>query len=227
MRIDVLSAVPALLDSTINESIIKRARSRNLAEINVHNLRDYADGKYRQVDDSPFGGGAGMVLKPEPIFRCMQKLLGEREYDEVIYLTPQGVKLNQKKANVLSLKSSLIIICGHYKGIDQRVIEKFVTEEISIGDYVLTGGETAAAVLIDAVVRLIPGVLNDSESALTDSFQTESGFDSPVYTRPAEYEGMKVPEVLLNGNHKDIARWRGQEGLKKYNKVKKKKSNNK
>ncbi len=227
MRIDVISAVPKVLDSPLNESILKRAQQRSLAEIIVHDLRDFADGNYRQIDDSPFGGGAGMVLKPEPIFRCMQKLLSERKYDEVIYLTPQGVKLNQKKANVLSLKSNLIIICGHYKGIDQRVIDKFVTKEISIGDYVLTGGETAAAVLIDAVVRLIPGVLNDSESALTDSFQVESGFDSPVYTRPAEYEGMRVPEVLLNGNHKDIAAWREQKGLKKYNKVRKKKLNNK
>lgn len=227
MRIDVISAVPALLDSTINESIIKRARSRKLAEINVHNLRDFAEGKYRQIDDSPFGGGAGMVLKPEPIFKCIKELLSQREYDEIIYLTPQGVKFNQKKANVLSLKNNLIIICGHYKGIDQRVIDRFVTKEISIGDYVLTGGETAAAVLIDAIVRLLPGVLNDSESALTDSFQVDSGFDSPVYTRPAEYEGMAVPEVLLKGNHKNIAAWREQEGTKKYNRVKKKKSKNK
>ncbi|HMQ80127.1 MAG TPA: tRNA (guanosine(37)-N1)-methyltransferase TrmD [Ignavibacteria bacterium] len=220
MRIDVISAVVKIFDGPLSESILKRAQDKKIAEIVLHNLRDYADGSYRQVDDKPFGGGAGMLLKPEPLFRCLNKLLAEREYDEVIYLSPQGVKFNQKRANALSLSRNLILICGHYKGIDQRVIDKFVTKEISIGDYVITGGEAAAIVVIDAIVRLLPGVLNDSESALTDSFQTESGFDAPAYTRPAEYEGMKVPEVLLNGNHKDIAAWRMEQGKKKYRRVK-------
>ncbi len=220
MRIDVISAVVKIFEGPLSESILKRAQEKKIAEIVLHNLRDYADGSYRQVDDKPFGGGAGMLLKPEPLFRCLKKLLAEREYDEVIYLSPQGVKFNQKRANALSLSQNLILICGHYKGIDQRVIDKFVTKEISIGDYVITGGETAAIVVIDAIVRLLPGVLNDSESALTDSFQTESGFDAPAYTRPAEYEGMKVPEVLLKGNHKDIAAWRMAQGRKKYSRVK-------
>ncbi len=229
MRIDVISAVVKIFEGPLSESILKRAQDKKIAEIVLHNLRDYADGSYRQVDDKPFGGGAGMLLKPEPLFKCLYKLLAEREYDEVIYLSPQGVKFNQKRANALSLSKNLILICGHYKGIDQRVIDKFVTKEISIGDYVITGGETAAIVVIDAIVRLLPGVLNDSESALTDSFQTESGFDAPAYTRPAEYEGLKVPEVLLNGNHKDIAQWRMEQGKKKYTRVKriKKEKNNK
>jgi len=229
MRIDVISAVVKIFEGPLSESILKRAQDKKIAEIVLHNLRDYADGTYRQVDDKPFGGGAGMLLKPEPLFKCLNKLLAEREYDEVIYLSPQGVKFNQKRANALSLSENLILICGHYKGIDQRVIDKFVTKEISIGDYVITGGETAAIVVIDAIVRLLPGVLGDSESALTDSFQTESGFDAPAYTRPAEYEGLKVPEVLLNGNHKNIAAWRLAEGKKKYTKVKriKKEKNNK
>lgn len=222
MRIDVVSAVPKILEGPLSESILKRAQSKKLARIVVHDLRDYAEGKYRHVDDKPFGGGAGMLLKPEPFFRCLGGLLEERKYDEVIFLTPQGSVFNQKRANVLSLMENIILICGHYKGIDQRVIEKFVTMELSIGNYVITGGETAALVVIDAVVRLIPGVLGDSESALTDSFQTESGFDSPSYTRPAEYEGMKVPDVLLGGNHKEISRWREKMGSKKYTKVKKK-----
>lgn len=229
MRIDVISAVVKIFEGPLSESILKRAQDKKIAQIVLHNLRDYADGTYRQVDDKPFGGGAGMLLKPEPLFKCLNKLLAEREYDEVIYLSPQGVQFNQKRANALSLSENLILICGHYKGIDQRVIDKFVTKEISIGDYVITGGETAAIVVIDAIVRLLPGVLNDSESALTDSFQTESGFDAPAYTRPAEYEGLKVPEVLLNGNHKDIAAWRLAEGKKKYTRVKriKKEKNNK
>lgn len=220
MRIDVISAVVKIFDGPLSESILKRAQEKKIAEIVLHNLRDYADGSYRQVDDKPFGGGAGMLLKPEPLFKCLNRLLAERDYDEVIYLSPQGVKFNQKRANALSLSENLIFICGHYKGIDQRVIDKFVTREISIGDYVITGGETAAIVVIDAIVRLLPGVLNDSESALTDSFQTESGFDAPAYTRPAVYEGLKVPEVLLKGNHKDIAAWRMEQGKKKYKRVK-------
>lgn len=227
MRIDVVSAVPKILKSPLGESILKRAQQKNLVKIVVNDLRKYAKGNYRQVDDKPFGGGAGMVLKPEPMFECLEKLLSKRKYDEIIYLTPQGVKFNQKRANTLSLKENIILICGHYKGIDQRVIESFVTKEISIGDYVITGGETAAIVVIDAIVRLLPGVLGDSESALTDSFQTESGFDAPVYTRPAEYRGLKVPGILLGGNHKEIEKWRAEKGTKKYSKVKKKKINNK
>lgn len=225
MRIDVISALPKILTSPLSESIIKRAQQKKLAEIHLHDLKDYASDRYRHVDDKPFGGGAGMVIKPEPAFRCLDKLLSERRYDEVIYLTPQGTKFNQKRANKLSLKKNLILICGHYKGIDQRIIDKYVTSEISIGDYVLTGGETAAMVIIDTLVRLIPGVLNDSESALTDSFQTESGFDAPVYTRPASYEGMDVPEVLLNGNHSEIQKWRHEMGSAKYRKVRKVKKN--
>ncbi len=225
MRIDVISALVKIFSGPLSESIIQRAQDKKIAEIHLHDLRDYATGNYRQTDDKPFGGGAGMVLKPEPMFKCINKLLAERKYDEVIYLTPQGVKFNQKRANVLSLSENIIIICGHYKGIDQRVIDKFVTSEISIGDYVITGGETAAIVVIDAVVRLLPGVLGDSESALTDSFQTESGFDAPVYTRPAEFDGMKVPDVLLKGNHKEIAVWRDEMGRKKFSKVKRVKSN--
>ena len=221
MRIDVISAVVKIFTGPLSESILKRAQEKKKAEIHLHDLRDYATGNYRHTDDKPFGGGAGMVLKPEPLFKCINKLLSERSYDEVIYLTPQGKKFNQKRANALSLSENIMFICGHYKGIDQRVIDKFVTSEISIGDYVITGGETAAIVVIDAIVRLLPGVLSDSESALTDSFQTDAGFDAPVYTRPAEYEGMKVPEVLVNGNHKDIAEWRFEQGKKKYSKVKK------
>ena len=179
------------------------------------------EGTTRWFDDQPFGGAVGMVLKPEPVIKCINALLMERSYAEIIYLTPQGSKFNQKKANELSLKENIMIICGHYKGLDQRVIDKFVTCELSIGDYVITGGEGAAIVVIDAVVRLIPGVLGDSESALTDSFQTDSGFDAPVYTRPAEYEGLKVPEVLLNGNHKEIAEWRAKMGEEKFSTVKK------
>ena len=209
--------------SPLEESILKRAQQKKLVEVYLHDLREFASGRYRQVDDRPFGGGAGMVLKPEPLFKCLRKLIAEHSYDEIIYLTPQGKKFSQKMANNLSMKNNIILICGHYKGIDQRVIDSFVTKEISIGDYVLTGGEIAAVILIDAISRLVPGVLGDSESALTDSFQIDSGFDAPVYTRPAEYEGMCVPEVLLGGNHKEIAGWRETEGSKKYSKVKRKK----
>jgi len=218
IRVDVISAVPKILFSPLNESIIKRAVNKKFAEINIHDLRDYATDRYKHIDDKPFGGGAGMVLKPEPFFKCLEKLTSELEYDNIIYMSPQGVKFNQKKANTLSLNRNIIIICGHYKGIDQRVIDKFVTMEISIGDYVITGGELAALIVIDSIVRLIPGVLGDSESALTDSFQAESGFDAPVYTRPAEYKGMKVPGVLIEGNHRKIAEWRHEKGSAKYKK---------
>jgi tRNA (guanine37-N1)-methyltransferase len=222
MRIDVISAVPNILSSPLNESIIKRAQKKKLIDIHIHDLRDYASGRYKQLDDKPFGGGAGMILKPEPLFKCLDKLISERKYDDVIFLTPQGKKLNQKKANSLSLKSNILLICGHYKGIDQRVIDYFVTSEISIGDYVLSGGEIAALVLIDSIIRLLPGVLGDSEAALTDSFQVSSGFDAPQYTRPADFRGMKVPDVLLSGDHKKIFQWREDEGKKKYRKVKRK-----
>ncbi len=223
MRIDVISAIPAIMTSPLEESILKRAQKKKLAEIIVHDLRDYASGKYRHVDDRPFGGGPGMALMPEPLFRCLDGLTAQREYGEIIYLTPQGKKFNQKQANNLSLKENVVLICGHYKGIDQRVIDAFVTKEISIGDYVLTGGELAALVLIDSIVRLIPGALGDCQSALSDSFQTESGFDAPVYTRPADFRGMKVPAILLEGNHKKISEWRSEQGMKKYKKVKRKK----
>jgi tRNA (guanine37-N1)-methyltransferase len=223
MRIDVISAVPKILFAPLNESIIKRAREKKVIEIFVHDLRDYAKGKYRQIDDRPFGGGAGMVLMLEPVFECIEELFSERSYDEVIYLSPQGKKLNQRKVNALSLCRNIILICGHYKGIDQRIIDRFVTMELSIGDYVLSGGEIPALVVIDSIARLQPGALGDSEAALTDSFQTESGFDAPLYTRPAEFRGMKVPEVLLQGDHKKIQKWRLDEGLKKYKKVKRKK----
>lgn len=222
LRIDVISAVPNILFSPLNESIIKRAREKGLVEIVIHDLRDYAVGKYKQIDDRPYGGGAGMVLKPEPLFKCIEKLLSERKYDNIVFLSPQGKKLNQKRANALSLNKNLILICGHYKGIDQRVIDTFVTMEISIGDYVLSGGEIASLVLIDSIIRLIPGVLGDSEAALTDSFQISSGFDAPQYTRPAEFKGMKVPDILVSGDHKKISEWREDEGKKKYRKVKRK-----
>ncbi|MGA2667809.1 MAG: tRNA (guanosine(37)-N1)-methyltransferase TrmD [Ignavibacteria bacterium] len=223
MRIDVISAVPKIMLTPLNESIIKRAREKKLVNIYVHDLRDYAEGKYKQVDDRPYGGGAGMVLKPEPFFKCIERLRSERDYDDIVHLSPQGIRFSQKRANALSLRENLMILCGHYKGIDQRVIDEFVTVEISIGDYVLSGGEIAALVLIDSIVRLIPGVLGDSEAALTDSFQTESGFDAPQYTRPAEYKKLKVPDILLTGNHKQIDEWRRDQGEKKYRKIKKKK----
>jgi tRNA (guanine37-N1)-methyltransferase len=223
MRIDVISAVPKILLGPLNESIIKKASDKKLVEIFVHDLRDYASGRYKQVDDRPFGGGAGMVLKPEPLFKCLEMLVSRINYDNIIYLTPQGARYDQKKANVLSLNKNIILVCGHYKGIDQRVIDRFVTMELSIGDYVLTGGEIAALAVIDSVVRLLPGALGDSESALSDSFQTLSGFDAPQFTRPAEYKGMKVPEVLLSGDHKKISDWRQRAGQKKFRKVKKRK----
>lgn len=223
MRIDVIAAVPGILNAPLNKSIIRRARDKKILTLKIHDLRDYSTGKYRQVDDKPFGGGGGMVLKPEPFFGCIEKLLEKRDYEEIIFLTPQGKKFNQKTANRLSLLNNVMILCGHYKGIDQRVIDTFVTKEISIGDYVLTGGETAALVLIDAVARLLPGVLGNSESALTDSFQTDSGFDAPQYTRPAEFRGMKVPGILLSGNHEEVKRWRTQRGKEKFKKVKRKK----
>jgi len=210
LRIDIISAVPQTFVSVLDASILKRARQEGLVDIVVHNLHDYGLGRYRQVDDAPFGGGAGMILRPEPIFRAVDTLKEEREYDDVIYLTPDGELFSQERANQLSMARALILLCGHYKGIDERVRESLVTREISIGDYVLTGGELPACLLVDAVVRLLPGALGDSESALTDSFQTGL-LDAPWYTRPAEYRGMGVPDVLLGGDHAKIAAWREAE----------------
>jgi tRNA (guanine37-N1)-methyltransferase len=207
MRIDIISAVPQLLKSPLSESILKRAQEKGLAKIVVHDLRLYAHDKHKIIDLPPYGGGSGMILKPEPIFECIEKLQAERTYDEIIYVTADGASFNQKMANDLSLKGNVIILCGHYKGIDQRVREILITKEISIGDYVLTGGELAAMVIADAVIRLIPGAIGDGESALTDSFQ-DGLLDSPSYTRPPEFRGMKVPDVLLGGNHKEVAKWK-------------------
>jgi tRNA (guanine37-N1)-methyltransferase len=214
MRIDIITVLPELIEGFLSHSIPKRAQDKGLVEVHLHNLRDYAKGKYRQVDDYPFGGGAGMVLMIEPIARCIEKLQAERTYDEIIYLTPDGKPFKQQDANELSGKQNIILLCGHYKGIDERVREHFVTREISIGDYVLSGGELAAAVVADAIIRLIPGVLSDETSALTDSFQ-DNLLAPPVYTRPADFRGWKVPEILLSGNHKAIDEWRYGMALKR------------
>lgn len=214
MRIDIITVLPELLKSPFEASILKRAIEKELVEVYFHNLRDYTTTKYKQVDDYQFGGGAGMVLMIEPIDKCISKLKEERDYDEVIYLTPDGVTLNQSISNEISLKENIILLCGHYKGVDQRVRDLFVTKEISIGDYVLSGGELAAAVLADSVIRLLPGVLNDETSALTDTFQ-DNLLAPPVYTRPAEYNGHKVPEILLSGNFGKIEEWREAEALKR------------
>jgi len=211
MRIDIISAVPDLLLSPLNSSILKRAQDKKKVEIKIHNLRDYAFNKHKQIDDSPFGGGPGMILKPEPFFECIDKLKKERNYNRIIFTTPKGKIFNQKYANDLSLESNLIIVAGHYKEIDDRVREYFATDEISIGNFVLTGGELPALIIVDAIVRLIPGVLNDSEAALNDSFQDGEILEAPYYTRPAEYRGMKVPEVLLSGNEKEIKKWKEQQ----------------
>lgn len=214
MRIDIISAAPELLNSPFNHSILKRAQEKELAKIIVHDLRTYGLGNYKQIDDTQFGGGAGMVLMIEPIANCIEKLLSERTYDEVIYMTPDAKTLNQKTANSLSLEKNIIILTGHYKGVDQRIRDKYITKEISIGDYVLTGGELAAAVLVDAIVRLIPGVIGDEQSALTDSFQDDL-LSPPVYTRPSEFDGMKVPDVLLSGNFKKIDEWRSEKAYER------------
>ena len=214
MRLDIITCLPELFDGPINQSIVKRAQSKGLVEIHVHNLRDYSTSKHKNVDDYAFGGGAGMVLMIEPIDRCISKLKAERIYHEVIYLTPDGDTLNQGMANELSLKENIIMLCGHYKGVDQRVRDHFVTREISIGDYVLSGGELAAMVLADSLIRLVPGVLNDESSALTDSFQ-DNLLAPPVYTRPAEYNGWKVPDVLTSGHEGNIEKWRHDQAVKR------------
>lgn len=211
MRIDVISAVPDSLYSPLNTSIIKRAQERDKVEIFVHNLRDYAYDKHKQIDDKPFGGGPGMLLKPEPFFECIEKLLSERKYDHIIYPSPGGKFYDQKIANKYSLAKNIMIIAGHYKGIDDRVRQKFATDEISIGRYILTGGELAALVIIDSVVRLLPGVLNDSESALNDSLMDGDIIEAPYYTRPAEYKNMKVPEVLLSGHERKVKEWKEEQ----------------
>ncbi len=210
MRIDIITVVPELLASPLNESILKRAQESGHAEIYVHNLRDYTDDKRRTVDDYPFGGEAGMVMKCEPVFRCIEKLKAERDYDEIIFTSPDGITYNQHEANRLSLMKNIIILCGHYKGIDYRIREHLITREISIGDYVLTGGELAACVIADSVVRIIPGAIGDEASALTDCFQ-DNLLAPPVYTRPAEFNGWRVPEVLLSGNFAEIEKWQEEQ----------------
>ncbi|MFN3137015.1 MAG: tRNA (guanosine(37)-N1)-methyltransferase TrmD [Allomuricauda sp.] len=214
MRIDIITVLPELLQSPFEASILKRAIEKGLVEVHLHNLRDYASGNYKQVDDYQFGGGAGMVMMVEPIDKCISELKAQRDYDEVIYMTPDGNTLNQGMANEISMKGNIIVLCGHYKGVDQRVRDMFVTREISIGDYVLSGGELATAILCDAVIRLLPGVLNDETSALTDTFQ-DNLLAPPVYTRPAEYKGMEVPKILLSGNFPKIEKWREQQALER------------
>ena len=214
MRIDILTCLPRLLDSFFAHSILQRAQQGGYVEVVVHDLRDYTTDKHRRVDDYAFGGGAGMVMQIEPIARCIRLLQAERTYDELIYMTPDGERLNQQTTNYLSLKGNLLILCGHYKGVDERVRQHFITREISIGDYVLSGGELPAAVLSDAIIRLLPGVLNDETSALTDSFQ-DNLLAPPVYTRPATFEGWTVPDVLLSGHEANIDEWRFQQALER------------
>lgn len=214
IRIDIVTALPKLVEAPLRHSILKRAQERDVVTLEVHDLREFATDKHRQIDDRPFGGGAGMVLKPEPLFRAVEALEEKGEADDIIYLTPDGESLNQSKANRLSMQDHLILIAGHYKGIDQRVRDALVTRELSIGDVVLSGGELPALVLVDAVVRLVPGALGDSSSALTDSFQ-DGLLGAPVYTRPATFRGREVPEVLRSGNHQRIARWRDEKRLQK------------
>lgn len=212
-RIDIISVQPQLLESPLGHSIVQRARDKGIVEIVLHNLKDYGLGNYKQVDDTVYGGGAGMVIRCEPVFACIEQLQQDRSYDEIIYMCPDGEVYNQATANQLSLNQNIIILCGHYKGIDQRIRDELVTKEISIGDYVLSGGELAAAVVADSICRLIPGVISDEESALTDSFQ-DGLLAPPVYTRPAEFRGMKVPEVLLSGHFAKIEQWREEQAYK-------------
>jgi tRNA (guanine37-N1)-methyltransferase len=214
LRIDLISAVPEIFDSVLSTSILRIAQDKGLVNIQVHNLHDYSNDRFGHIDDTPYGGGAGMVIQCEPVFKCIEKLQSERNYDEVIYLTADGEKLTQSIINEISLKRNIIILCGHYKGVDQRIRDALVTRELSIGDFVLTGGELPALVLIDAVVRLIPGVLGNPESIFEDSFQ-EGLLEPPIYTKPAEFRGMKVPEVLLSGNHEKIQQWKLEQALNK------------
>jgi len=214
MRFDIITVLPGLLESPFAHSILQRAQKKGIAEIHVHNLRDYATNKQKSVDDYPYGGGSGMVMTIEPFAACIEKLKSEREYDEIIFMSPDGETLNQAMANTLSIKQNIIILCGHYKGIDQRIRDLFVTKEISVGDYVLSGGELPAAIVVDAVVRLIPGVLSDETSALSDSFQ-DGLLDAPVYTRPADWNGVKVPDILLSGNTPEIEKWRFEQAVER------------
>lgn len=214
MRIDIISAVPALLESPLNHSIIKRALDKNLVEIHVHDLRDYTEDKHKKIDDYPYGGEPGMVLTPQPIFSCIEQLQAERDYNELIFTAPDGDVFEQDDANALSLKKNILILCGHYKGVDQRVRDELITKEYSIGDYVLSGGEIPALAITDAIVRLLPGVLGDAGSALNDSFQ-DGLLEGPVYTRPAEFKGLKVPDVLLSGDHKKVDEWKQQQSEKR------------
>lgn len=214
MKFTIISAVPELLSSPLSHSILQRAQDKGLLEIKIVNLHDFGVGKHKQIDDYQYGGGAGMVMMPEPLTDCLKSLEKDDAFDEIIFLTPDGVQFKQGIANTLSLKGNILLICGHYKGIDQRFRDKYVTKEISIGDYVLSGGELGACIIVDAVSRLLPGVLNDETSALTDSFQDDL-LAPPVYTRPEEWEGLKVPEVLLSGNFKKIDEWRSEEAIKR------------
>ncbi|WP_313672833.1 tRNA (guanosine(37)-N1)-methyltransferase TrmD [Sphingobacterium multivorum] len=214
MRFDIITVLPDLLESPFAHSILQRAKNKGLAEIYVHNLRDYSTNKHKSVDDYPYGGGSGMVLQIEPFAKCIEELQSEREYDEIIYMTPDGETFNQDIANGLSTKVNMMILCGHYKGIDQRIRDIYVTKEISVGDYVLSGGELPAAIVTDAVIRLIPGVLSDETSALSDSFQ-DGLLDAPIYTRPADWKGHKVPDILLSGHEAKIAAWKDEQQLKR------------
>jgi tRNA (guanine37-N1)-methyltransferase len=214
MHIDIITLHPGLLESPFQHSIVKRAIEKKLVEVNFINLRDYGIGNYKQVDDSPFGGGAGMVMTIEPIAKCIEELKAKRTYDEVIYLSPDGELFNQQMANHFSMAKNIILLCGHYKGVDERVRELFITKEISIGDYVLSGGELPAAIFCDAIIRLLPGVLSDETSALSDSFQ-DNLLAPPVYTRPADYKGLKVPDVLLSGDPKQVENWRHEQSIER------------
>lgn len=219
MRIDIISAVPQLLKSPLEHSIVGNAREDELVEIHIHDLRDYSEDKHKKVDDYPYGGGAGMVLTPQPIFSCIEHLKSQREYDEIIYTAPCGVPFKQESANRLSISKNLLFLCGHYKGVDQRVIDSLVTKTYTLGDFVLSGGELPALVMVDSIVRLLPGALGDSESAFTDSFQNENLLEGPVYTRPAEFKGMEVPKVLRSGDHQKVKEWRFEKSLERTKQV--------
>ena len=218
MRIDIITLFPNFFEQTLNYSILKIAQEKKIVDIQIHNLRDYSENKQKSVDDYQFGGGAGMVINIQPIYNCINFLKKSRDYDEIIYLTPDGTKLNQSLCNNLSLQKNIILLCGHYKGIDQRVRDHLITKEISVGDYVLTGGELASCILVDAIVRLIPGVISDETSALSDSFQ-DNLLTPPIYTRPSEFNGWKVPEILLSGNKKEIEKWREEKSLERTKKL--------
>jgi tRNA (guanine37-N1)-methyltransferase len=218
MRIDIITVLPELMDSPLSHSIVKRAREKGLVEINIINLRDFTNDKYKSVDDYAFGGGAGMVMMIEPVYKALEKLKSERDYDEIIYTSPDGEPFNQKMANRLSMKNNIIILAGHYKGVDQRIRDYLITKEISIGDYVLSGGELPAAVITDAIVRLIPGAISDEQSALSDSFQDDL-LAPPVFTRPSDFNGMKVPDILLSGNSGEIDKWRHEQSLERTRKL--------